>query len=84
MTARDAIEPGRLGRAQAALAGDELVAGRGLGHEDRLEDAVRGDARAKRRQVLGVEPLAWLVRVRADPRDRDLDRAGVPAAALAG
>ena len=48
---RDAIEAGRLGRPEAALAGDELVAVDRLGDEDRLEDAVLGDARAERRQV---------------------------------
>ena len=78
---RNAIETGRLRRTQAALAGHELVAGRRLGHEDRLEHAVRGDARAERGQVLRGEPLARLVRVRADPRDRDLHGAGVSAAA---
>ena len=64
---RDPLEAGRLRGAQAALAGDELVAVDRLGDEDRLEDAVLGDAGAERRQPFGVEPLAWLVRIRRDP-----------------
>ena len=65
---RDAVEAGRLRGAQPPLAGDELVAVDRLGDEDRLEDAVLGDARGQRREALGVEPLARLVRVRRDPR----------------
>ena len=37
---RDALQPGRLCGAQSAFAGDELEAVDGLGHEDRLQDAV--------------------------------------------
>ena len=65
---RDAVETGGLRGPQPALAGDELVAVERLGDEDRLEDAVLGDARRERRESFGVEPLARLVRVRADPR----------------
>ena len=37
---RDAVETGRLGRPEAPLTGDELVAVDRLRHEDRLKDAV--------------------------------------------
>ena len=46
---RDAFEAGGLRGPEPALAGDELVAVEGLGHEDRLDDAVLGDARRQRR-----------------------------------
>src|SRR4029079_17488291 len=71
---RDAFEPGRLRGAQPALAGDELVAVDGLGHEDRLQDTVLADALRERRELLGTEPLARLMWVGTDPRDRDLER----------
>ena len=61
---RDAFEAGGLRGPEPALAGDELVAVDRLGHEDRLDDAVLADARGQGRQAVGVEPLAWLVRVR--------------------
>ena len=41
---RDPLQAGRLGGAEATLAGDELVAIDRLGDEDRLEHAVLGDA----------------------------------------
>ena len=65
---RDAFETGRLGGTQPPLAGDELVAVDRLHDEDRLEDAVLGDAGREGGKLLGIEPLAGLERVRADPR----------------
>ena len=44
---RDALEAGQLACPEAALTGDELVAVEGLGHEDRLQDAVLADARGE-------------------------------------
>jgi hypothetical protein len=41
---RYAVEAGDLGRTDAALTGHELVAIEHLGDEDRLENAVDGDA----------------------------------------
>ena len=79
---RDALEAGGLGRPQAPLAGDELVAVDRLGHEDRLEDAVLGDARRERREAVRIEALARLMRVGLDPRDRDLEGPGLSGAPL--
>ena len=45
---RDPVQAGRDRGPEATLAGDELVAVEGLGHEDRLDDAVLGDARRER------------------------------------
>ena len=77
---RDAVEPGGLGRPKPPLTGDELVAVDRLGHEDRLEDAVLGDARRERRETVRIEPLARLMRVGLDPRGRDLERPGLSGA----
>ena len=77
----DAIKTGRLGRPEAPLTSDELVAVDRLSHEDRLKDAVLGDARRERGKTVGIEPLTWLVRVGLDPRRRDLEGSwlsGVP------
>ena len=79
---RDPLESGCLGGTEPPLAGDELVAVDGLGHEDRLEDPVLDDALGERRELIGIEPLPWLVRVRADPGDRDVDRRRLARAAL--
>ena len=57
---------------------DELVAVEGLGDEDRLEDAVLADARDERRHLGFAEVPPRLVRVRADARQRDLERTGPP------
>ena len=67
---RDALQAGELGGPEPALAGDELVAVDGLGDEDRLEDAVLRDAAGERGELLRVEALARLMRVRPDARDR--------------
>ena len=70
---RDPLEAGEAGRTHAPLAGDELVAVERLGHEDRLEHAVLADARRELLEHGVVEPVARLVRVRADARERHLD-----------
>ncbi len=79
---RDPVESGGLRGAKPSLTGDELVSACRLGHQDRLEYAVGGDAGPQRGEILWVEALARLVGVRTDPRDRDLDRTGVAAATL--
>ena len=48
---RDALQAGQPRGADAALAGDELVAVEGLGDEDRLDDAVLADARGERLEL---------------------------------
>ena len=77
---RDAHEPGQARGADATLARDELVALEGLGHEDGLEDTVRGDAGREGLQLGPVDRAAGLVGVGNDPVERDLgrrlDRAG--------
>ena len=80
---RDPLEAGRdRGRADAALAGDELVAVERLGDEDRLEHAVLADARGELVEARLVDASARLVRVRPDPRERDLDGAGLTGGPL--
>ena len=56
----------------AALAGDELVAVEGLGDEHRLEHAVLADACRELLEHRVVDPVARLVRVRRDARERHL------------
>ena len=73
---RDALQAGHAGCANAPLAGDELVAVDRLGDEDRLDHAVLADALGEAREGVVVHPQARLARVLADPRERDLDRAG--------
>ena len=79
---RDAIETGGLGRPKAPLTGDELVAVDRLGHEDRLKDAVLGDARRERGKTVRIEPLARLMRIGLDPGGRDLERPWLSGAPL--
>ena len=67
---RHLLEAGLLGRAPAALAGDQLVAAVGEGaDEQRLDDAAGLDRRRQAAERLGVEALARLVRVRLDQVD---------------
>ena len=49
------VAAGDLRGAQATLAGDEPIARRRLGHQDRLEHAVFGDARGERLELLLVD-----------------------------
>ena len=64
----DPLEAGGDGGSKPSLAGDELVAVEDLGHEDRLDDPVLGDARRERGELVRHRTCAGLVRVRADPR----------------
>ena len=76
---RDAVQTGRRRRADAPLAGDELVAVEGLRHEDRLEDAVLADAGDERGHLGIAEIAARLLSGSAGCWRGDLDR---PAAGL--
>ena len=69
----DPLEAGEARRADAALAGDQLVAVEGLRDEDRLEDAVLADARGELLEARVVHVATRLVRVGRDPRERDVD-----------
>ena len=71
---RDAFEAGGLRGPEATLAGDELVAVDRLGHEDRLEDAVLGDARGQRSPGSSASNrLRGWCGFALDAADRDLD-----------
>ena len=73
---RHLLELGHLRRAQAPLAGDQLVLAAGQRADDeRLEDAARLDRLGQRDQRLAAELLARLVGVRPDQLDRDLAQA---------
>jgi hypothetical protein len=63
----DPVETGKLGGAEASLAGDELVAVNRLDHEDRLQDAMGGNARSEGLELRLTDPLTGLARVRPDP-----------------
>ena len=79
---RDPVEAGGLRRTEPPLTGDELIAVDRLGHEDGLEDAVLRDARGQRRETVGIEALARLMRVGLDARGRDLERPGLTGTPL--
>ncbi len=68
----DVLQPDPPRRPPAALAGDQLVAVVGLAHEHRLEDPDLADRLRQRSELLLVEVLPRLVRVRPDRRDREL------------
>src|SRR6266542_588929 len=68
---RDPLQSGHLRRSEAALSGNELVAVEHLGHEDRLQDAVLPDARCEILYCLVGTAATRLVRVWADPGQRD-------------
>ena len=78
----DPLQAGQLGRPEAPLPGDELVAVEQLRHEDRLEHAVLTDALGKALDLGLVGALPRLVRVRTDARERDLARRGRVGRAL--
>ena len=72
MSAGIDVEPGQLGGAPAALAGDELVAVRSdRADEDGLQDAMLADRRGELVERLLVEGQARLLGVRLDVVDRD-------------
>src|SRR5262249_46799538 len=71
---RDPLEADDPGGPYASLAGDEGVAVDGLGHEDRLDDAMLADALGKAGQGFVVHPQARLAWVLADAGKRDVDR----------
>jgi hypothetical protein len=64
---RDPLEPSRTRSPDSSLTGYELVSVEDLGHEDRLDHAVFGDARHERAEFRLVERSARLERVGADP-----------------
>ena len=72
----DAIEACEASRTHTPLAGDQLVPGDRLRHEDRLEDAMLADARRKLLELTLVDVAAGLERVGLDLRERDLDDRG--------
>jgi len=78
----DPIQAGRDGCPKAAFTRDQLVAVEDLRHEDRLDDAVLGDARRERGQGRLVHVVARLVRVRSDPVGGDLGRRRLARVAL--
>ena len=79
---RDAIQAGDLRRSKATLAGDQPIARRRLGDEDRLQHAVLGDARRELLEGCLLDALAWLVWVAGDRADREIDRSCVRFLAL--
>jgi hypothetical protein len=78
---RDLSSPAAVA-ARSRRLGDKLVAVDRLGHKDRLDDAVLGDARRERGHGRIVDPLARLARVESDPRGRDLHLPGMSRAPL--
>ena len=79
---RDPCQTGQPGSSNASFTGDELIALDRLGDEDRLDDAVFGDARRKRVKLRPVDRATRLVRVADDPVKRDFGRrvdTGCPA-----
>lgn len=84
---RHLVEPRRLGRAPAPLAGDDLVAPRlaRVGADDqRLDHAALPDRVDQRRHRLVLEGLARLERARREVGDRQRRRAPARAGALRG
>ena len=86
---RDALQADQARGPHAALAGDELVAVEGLGDEHRLEHAVLADACRELLEHRVVDPVARLVRVRGDARERHLhdrrrSRSGAAGSARTG
>jgi hypothetical protein len=69
---RDAVEPGELRGAEAALTRDQLVAVERFRDQDGLDDAVLGDACGEPGQRLLIHGPSRLPGVRPDPADRDL------------
>ncbi len=78
----DPVQAGRDGRPESALTGDQLIAVEHLRHEDRLHDAVLGDARRERGERRLVHVVTRLIRVRPDPVGRDLGRRRLARVAL--
>ena len=74
---RDSLEAGQAGSLDPALAGHDPVTVKRLGHQDRLEDAVIGDARRKRLEVGMFDVTAGLVRVGPNLAERDLMGTGL-------
>ena len=74
---RDALQTGRAGRADPALAGDQDVTVEGLRHDHRLQDPVLAHAGGQRRQLLLVHVATWLIRIRGDPSQRHIVDADV-------
>ena len=68
----NSLESGEASGLDAALTGDDPVAVERLGDEDRLEDAVVGDARSERLEVGVLDVAPGLVRVDPDLAERDL------------
>src|SRR5262249_11013894 len=64
------IEAGELGGTESALAGEELEALGDTPHDDRLDQPVRLDRGCELPELLVVEVLAGLVRIRADVAQR--------------
>jgi hypothetical protein len=67
----------RLGRAQTALAGDQLPASPvQRPHDDRLDETLGAHGLGELRDPHGVEAAAWLAAVRLDRAQRELDELG--------
>src|SRR6185295_10211996 len=72
---RDLLQAGGLSRAPASFAGDQLVAAVGEGaYEEGLHDAVGLDRGGEAGERLGVDLGPWLIRIRLDQLDRQLEK----------
>ncbi len=76
-------QSGDLGGAESPLAGDQLVAGEPLPNEQGLEDTVNPDRVGELLQRRRIEGAAWLLGVRFDFADRDLQREAAAGAVVA-
>jgi hypothetical protein len=76
------IQAGHLRRADSPLSGHKLVSIQYLGDEDRLEHAMNRDAGGELLEGVLLDPLARLIWVAADTRNRNLDGYGSGGAGL--
>src|SRR5260370_22088763 len=63
----DFTDTGSLGGPQASFARNQLIAITDRTHNQRLQNAVGANAFRKRRKLVVVEHLSWLMRIMIDP-----------------
>ena len=80
---RNLRQAGDLGSSEPPFAGDQLVAGKSLANEQRLQDAVDSDGVGEFLQGRRIESAARLLGVRLDLGDRDLQGEAAPGAVVA-
>ena len=76
------VKSGDFGGAEPALTGDQLVAGQAFADQQGLQNAVHPDRIGKLMEGRRIERPTWLLGVRLDVGDRDLQRVAPPRTAF--